>query len=80
LKWLLIGRYKPRAVPMWTGFVWISEAITNLYEGIAVPNFVRYLRGTPGLPLALNLMGCKIGKGVYLDTTDVTEFDCVSIG
>lgn len=80
LKWLLIGRYKPRAVPMWTGFVWISEAITNLYEGIAVPNFVRYLRGTPWLPLALNLMGCKIGKGVYLDTTDVTEFDCVSIG
>jgi len=79
-KWLLIGRYKKRAVPMWTPFVWLSEATTNLYEGIAVPNFMRYLRGTPWLPWALNLLGCHVGKGVYLDTTDITEFDCVRIG
>jgi hypothetical protein len=50
---------------MWTPFVWLSEGITNLYEGIAVPNFMRYLRGTPWLPLAFNLLGCKIGRGVY---------------
>ena len=80
LKWLLIFRYKKASVPMWTPFVWLSEGITNLYEGIAIPNFMRYLRGTPWLPLAFNLLGCKIGKGVYLDTTDITEFDCVSIG
>ncbi|MET0351002.1 MAG: Pls/PosA family non-ribosomal peptide synthetase, partial [Rhizobacter sp.] len=79
-KWLLIGRYRKRAVPMWTPFVWLSEATTNLYEGIAVPNFMRYLRGTPWLPWALNLLGCHVGKGVYLDTTDITEFDCVRIG
>jgi non-ribosomal peptide synthetase-like protein len=80
LKWLLIYRYKKSSSPMWTKFVWISEAITNLYEGIAAPNFMRYLRGTPWLPLAFNLLGCKIGEGVYLDTTDITEFDCVRIG
>ncbi|MFO1264948.1 MAG: Pls/PosA family non-ribosomal peptide synthetase [Rhodoferax sp.] len=79
-KWLLLGRYVQRAAPMWTPFVWLSEAATNLYEGIAVPNFLRYLRGTPWLPLALNLLGCHIGRGVYLDTTDITEFDCVTIG
>ena len=79
-KWLLLGRYKPRAVPMWTPFVWLSEAATNLYEGIAVPNFMHYLRGTPWLPLAFNLLGAHIGRGVYLDTTDITEFDCVTIG
>ena len=79
-KWLLLGRYRPRAVPMWTPFVWLSEAATNLYEGIAVPNFMNYLRGTPFLPLAFNLLGAKIGRGVYLDTTDMTEFDCVHIG
>ncbi len=79
-KWLLIRRYRRRAAPMWTPFVWLSEAATNLYEGIAVPNFMRYLRGTPWLPLALNLLGCRIGRGVYLDTTDITEFDCVRIG
>jgi len=80
LKWTLVRRYKKCSVPMWTPFVWLSEAMTNLYEGIAVPNFLRYLRGTPLLPVALNFLGCRIGKGVYFDTTDITEFDCVSIG
>ena len=80
LKWLLLGRYETRSVPMWTPFVWLSEAVTNLYEGIAVPNFLRYLRGTPWLPLAFKLLGSRIGRGVYLDTTDITEFDCVTIG
>jgi non-ribosomal peptide synthetase-like protein len=80
LKWLLVGRYRQRALPMWSPFVWRSEAVTSLYEGIAVPNFMRYLRGTPWLPLALGALGCRIGRQVYLDTTDLTEFDCVSIG
>ncbi|MES2206532.1 MAG: Pls/PosA family non-ribosomal peptide synthetase [Pseudomonadota bacterium] len=80
LKWVLIGRYKTCNIPMWTSFVWLSEGVTNLYEGIAVPNFMNYLRGTPWLPLAFNVLGCKIGRGVYMDTTDITEFDCVTIG
>ena len=79
-KWLFIFRYDKRSQPMWTLFVWTSEGITNLYEGLVVPNFMRYLRGTPWLPIAFNLLGCHIGRGVYLDTTDITEFDCVSIG
>jgi len=41
---------------------------------------MNYLRGTPWLPLALNLLGCHIGRGVYMNTTDITEFDCVTIG
>ena len=76
----LVGRYKKRAAPIWTPFVWLSEGITNFYEAIAVPNFLRYLRGTPWLPAAWRLLGARIGSGVYLDTTDVTEYDCVSIG
>jgi non-ribosomal peptide synthetase-like protein len=79
-KWILIGRYVPRATPMWTPFVWISEAVTNLYESIAVPNFLNGLRGTPMLPWALRLLGARIGRGVFLNTTDLTEFDCVHIG
>ncbi|MBT0571645.1 amino acid adenylation domain-containing protein [Curvibacter sp. CHRR-16] len=80
LKWMLIGRYRPRNAPMWTLFVWISEAITSLYEGFAIPNFMRYLRGTPWLPWAMRILGVRIGKHVYMDTTDITEFDCVQIG
>ena len=80
LKWLMIGRYRPHSAPMWTSFVWRSEALTSLYESIAVPNFFNFLRGTPWLPMAFRCMGCKIGSGVFMDTTDITEFDCVTIG
>jgi non-ribosomal peptide synthetase-like protein len=80
LKWTLIGRYKTRSAPMWTLFVWLSEAVTNLYESIAVPNCVNFLRGTPMLPMFLRCLGAHIGKQVYLDTTDITEFDCAYIG
>ncbi|GAB2486595.1 non-ribosomal peptide synthetase [Comamonas humi] len=79
-KWLTVRRYGKTAVPMWTPFVWLSEATTNMYEGMAVPNFLRYLRGTPWLPLAMNLMGSKIAASAWLDTTDITEHDCVTIG
>jgi non-ribosomal peptide synthetase-like protein len=80
LKWVLVGRYRPRSAPMWTGFVWVSEAVTNLYESLAVPNFLDILRGTPMLPWALRLLGARIGRGVFINTTDLTEFDCVRIG
>lgn len=80
LKWLCIGRYKARSTPMWTMFVWLSEGITSLYEAIAIQNCLNYVRGTPYLPAMLRLLGAKIGKNVYMDTADITEFDCVTIG
>jgi non-ribosomal peptide synthetase-like protein len=80
LKWLIVGRYRPSATPMWTPFVWASEAITNLYESMAVPNLLNVLLGTPMLPWALRLLGARIGRRVWLNTNDITEFDCVSVG
>jgi non-ribosomal peptide synthetase-like protein len=80
LKWLFVGRYKPRQAPMWTLFVWLSEAVTVAYESLAVPALLDHLRGTPWLPWALRCLGARIGKGVWLNTTDFTEFDCVEIG
>lgn len=32
------------------------------------------------LPFFLRILGVRIGKDVYMDTADITEFDCVSIG
>lgn len=80
LKWMILGRYRQRSAPMWTPFVWLSEATSNLYEGVTVLNFMNYLRGTPMLPWAFNMLGCHIGRGVYMNSTDITEFDCVTIG
>jgi non-ribosomal peptide synthetase-like protein len=80
LKWVVVGKYKAEQKPMWTSKVWRSEAITSTYEALAVPFFLDFLRGTAWLPLLLRLLGTKTGKRVYMNTTDITEFDMVYIG
>jgi len=80
LKWLVIGRYKPTTAPLWSFFVWRTELVTSTYENLAVPLLLDLLRGTPYLNLYLRLLGAEIGKRVFMDTTDITEFDLVQIG
>ena len=80
LKWIIIGRYRPRVKPLWSVFVRRSELITGLYEAGAVPSLLSFLTGTPWLAPFLRLLGAHIGKRVWLDTTFLTEFDLVSIG
>ncbi|WP_062221632.1 Pls/PosA family non-ribosomal peptide synthetase [Aureimonas sp. D3] len=80
LKWLVVGRYKPTTRPLWSPFVWRTELVTATYENLAVPNLLEPLRGTPWLPAYLRLLGCRIGRRCYMDTTDITEHDLVEIG
>ncbi|WP_407482933.1 Pls/PosA family non-ribosomal peptide synthetase [Elizabethkingia meningoseptica] len=80
LKWILIGKYKKTEIPMYSLRVWLSEGITTLYEALAIPFFLDSLRGTMWLPIFMRFLGVKIGKKVWLNTTDITEFDMVSIG
>lgn len=79
LKWVFAGRYRSGSHPMWTWTVWRSEAITTTYEALAVPFFLEYLQGTAWLPLLLRLLGVKTGKRVWMNTTDITEYDMVTI-
>lgn len=80
LKWLFVGKYKPAQFPMYTWHVWISEAITSTYEALSVVFLLEYLKGTPWLPIVIRLLGVKTGKRVWLNTTDITEYDMVEIG
>ncbi len=80
LKWVFAGRYESGSHPMWSWSVWRSEAITSTYEALAVPFFLEYLKGTPWLPLILRVLGVKTGKRIWMNTTDITEYDMVSIG
>lgn len=80
MKWLIVGRYRPRTEPLWAYFVRRSEVITGLYECAAVPAILGWLTGTPLLPAGLRLFGSRAGAGIYLDTTYLTEFDLVCIG
>ncbi|MBP5972280.1 amino acid adenylation domain-containing protein [Brasilonema sp. CT11] len=79
-KWLIIGRYKSTERPLWSNFVFRSELVTCIHETLAVPLLVDMLRGTPFINWYFRFMGCKIGRQVYTDTTDITEFDTIEIG
>ncbi|WP_163333606.1 hypothetical protein, partial [Klebsiella aerogenes] len=48
--------------------------------GLAGKVFLESLRGTPFLPVILRLYGTRTGKGICMNSTDITEFDCVTIG
>ena len=80
LKWLTVGRTRRENLPIYSFRVWRSEAVTTTYEALAVPYLLEFLRGTPWLPVLLRVLGTKIGRRVYLNTTDITEHDLVSIG
>jgi non-ribosomal peptide synthetase-like protein len=80
LKWLLMCRYAPGNSPMHTPFVWLTSLVTTLYENMAVLHFLNDLRGTPILVFCLKLLGVKFGKGVFLATNSITEFDLIEIG
>ncbi len=79
-KWLSIGVFKPRVSPMWSFWAMRSESVIGLYVGLLGKASIEALRGTPFLPWVLRLYGMKIGKGVWMDTTDITEFDCITVG
>jgi non-ribosomal peptide synthetase-like protein len=79
-KWLVMGRYRPTTRPMWSWWALLNVRVDVLYSGVAAKMLLDQLRGTPMLPWMLRLFGTKIGKGTFMDTTDLTEFDCVEIG
>ncbi|RAU22267.1 peptide synthetase [Paramagnetospirillum kuznetsovii] len=80
VKWLMMGVYKPTAKPMWSWWALRTEAVAVMYWGLAGKVLLDHLRGTPFLPWVLWLYGCRFGAGVYMDTTDITEFDCINVG
>ncbi|MCX6619663.1 MAG: amino acid adenylation domain-containing protein, partial [Acidobacteria bacterium] len=80
VKWVLIGKYRPRIEPLWAPFVRHSELVTGLYESAVVAMLGQLLAGTPFVAPLLGLFGARIGRRVYLETTFLTEFDLVHVG
>ncbi|MEU0934923.1 Pls/PosA family non-ribosomal peptide synthetase [Embleya sp. NPDC005971] len=80
LKWLIIGRYRPRVEPLWSIWVRRTEVITGLFENLVVPSLLNLLTGTPLMGPVLRLFGARIGRRVWLATTYLTEFDLVEVG
>ena len=80
LKWVVVGRYRPRVEPLWSRFVRRTEFVTGVYEAAAVPALLAMLTGTPLLGPALRLFGVKVGRRSLVHTTYITEFDLVRLG
>jgi non-ribosomal peptide synthetase-like protein len=79
VKNMLIGVYKPVIKPLWSPYVWINEAVNGVYESVAAP-LLTPLLGTPFFAMFMRLLGVKIGKNVFIETTLFGEFDLVEIG
>jgi acetyltransferase-like isoleucine patch superfamily enzyme len=79
-KWVLVWRYRPGEKPLWSTFVWRNELINALHEHLAEPFLVGALTGTPFICWYFRLLGAKIGRRVYMETTDFSEFDLVHVG
>ncbi|WP_254245207.1 Pls/PosA family non-ribosomal peptide synthetase [Hymenobacter sp. BRD67] len=75
LKWILIGRYRPSEKPLWSSFVWRNELVNSLCESYVYPFWEAPLLGTPFATWFFQLMGSHFGRSVYMDTTEITEFD-----
>ncbi len=75
IKWTIIGRYRPSEKPLWSSFVWRDELINSLCESYVFLYWVAPLLGTPFATSFFQLMGSRFGHSVYLDTTEITEFD-----
>lgn len=75
-KWLLIGRYKPGSHPLWGPYYvrwWLVSSLQGL-SGMGVFN------GTPLMSTYYRLMGAKVGKHCSLGTSEVSIWDCLTIG
>ena len=79
LKWLVMGRFKPVVVPLWSPYVWFNEMVNGAYESIMAPILTAFF-GTPFAAPLLRLLGCKIGRHCYIGTALFSEFDLVQIG
>jgi non-ribosomal peptide synthetase-like protein len=80
LKWTLVWRYRPGERPLWSTFVWRNELLNAMHEHFAGPFLVDALTGTPFICWYFRLLGARIGRRVYLETSDISEFDLASVG
>ncbi|MGA5299609.1 Pls/PosA family non-ribosomal peptide synthetase [Nucisporomicrobium flavum] len=79
-KWLLVGRFRVADRALWTSFVWRNELADTFVEVLAAPWLVRFASGTPLLTAWLRTLGATIGRGVWLETYWLPEYDLVRLG
>jgi non-ribosomal peptide synthetase-like protein len=80
LKWLMLGKVKPLTKPIWDPFIWKNDVIEYTYNYYANPQFTNKVLGTPFALLVQRCLGTKVGKRVFTDSAEFSEFDLITIG
>lgn len=80
LKWLMLGRLKPLTKPIWDVFIWKNDVIEYSYNYYTNIHYTTKVVGTPFAMWLHRCLGTKVGKRVFTDTADFSEFDLISIG
>jgi hypothetical protein len=77
-KWLVIGRYRAGAHPVW-GFYHLRWLF--VYRLVTASEvFLKHFAGTFMMNCYLKLMGASIGRGAVIRTVVVSDFDLITIG
>jgi non-ribosomal peptide synthetase-like protein len=75
IKWLVIGKFKPGKYPLWSAYYWRFWFVRQVAS--FAPVFL--LTGSPLMNGYCRLMGAKIGKDVYLGTSEFLAYDLLTI-
>ena len=76
LKWMVIGRIKPGRYKLWGSYYfrfWLADKLVNISP-------ISYFTGTPIMNIFLRLLGSKVGKNCYINTSAISAFDLFNIG
>lgn len=80
LKWMILGKLKPATKPIWDIFIRKLDLIEYMFSYYVNTNFTNMVLGTPFASVLFRCLGAKIGKQVYIETTQFAEFDLITIG
>ncbi|WP_448856189.1 Pls/PosA family non-ribosomal peptide synthetase [Corynebacterium camporealensis] len=80
VKWLCVGTHKPGDHPLWSSFVWLNELQDTFVEVVAAPWFFQHTLGSGETNLGLRALGCRIGKGAWVDSYWFPETDLCRVG
>jgi non-ribosomal peptide synthetase-like protein len=75
-KWIVLGRIRPGKYKLWGSYYfrfWIVGKVTAICPVI-------YFTGTSIMNLFMRLMGAKVGKNCYINTSAIDTFDLVKMG
>jgi hypothetical protein len=75
-KWLVLGKVKPGRYKLWGIYFfrfWLTDKIVHICP-------VTYFTGTPLMNVFLRLLGAKVGKDTYINTSAISVYDLLSIG